>query len=75
MYNVSLRSPHSQVRHEVFINKASDQDWFAHGKGARVREVFRLSSIQIATVPFNRLEILIRGHFCIELDRSGGVII
>ena len=33
MDNSGLRSPLSQVRHEVHTNKSSDHDWFAHWRG------------------------------------------
>ena len=47
MDNAGLISPHSQVWHEVSINKARYHNWFFHRRGEQVREVFRLYSIQV----------------------------
>ena len=75
MDNYGLRYPHSRVRNEVCINKDSDQHWFIHRRWARVREVFRLSSIKVAPVPFNPLKIMKISHFCIELNGDEGVLL
>ena len=75
MANYGMRYPHIQVLHEVCINSARYRYWFAHRRGARVREVFSFSSIQVAPVPFNPLKIRISGNFCIEIDGGVGVLI
>ena len=75
MDNYDTRSPLSQVRHEVSIKKASNQDWFYHRTGARVREVFRFSSIQVAQLPSTVLKMIISRNLCIELDGGGFVLI
>ena len=69
------RSPYSQVRHEVCINKYIYQGWFAHKREEQVREIFRLSSIKVSPVPFNYLEILISRNLCIELDGGGSYLL
>ena len=75
MDNAGLKSPRSQVRHEVGIRKVSDCDCFSHMRGARVRKVLRFYRIQVDPFPSSRLKITIRGNLCIELDGGGGVII
>ena len=75
MDNSSLGYPRSQVRHEVSINKSGDQKWFSHRRGTRVRKVFRVSSIKIAPIPFNSIEVIVVSFFCIELDGGWGVFL
>ena len=61
MDDAGLRYIHSQVRQEFCINKDRYQDWFFHRIGAKIRDVFRLSIIQVTPVPFN----------CIRLSQMG----
>ena len=42
-YHIEI--PHSQVSHEVCMNKTRDQDGFSHGRRAQLREISRFASI------------------------------
>ena len=73
MGNSSPESIHSQVHHEVSTNKTGYQNWFTHRKVTLVKKVFRFSSIQVSSIPFNILKVIVVRRFCIVIDVGGGV--